>query len=249
MDFWDGDDRDDLDNVLFGGSDPPGDGSFDPFLPGIGQEGSEMDGDDGDIDSPTDDYGDNDLGRILRFSSQVASRQQSDDDQSLPWERGTNQPTKGEGSARDRAAADTGDRNVRRIADVRGGGATTGILRREQSEGVANSISDAQRRIRANATIPLDETEQVAAVKNDEAGHYKKITRHYERQSISRPPEFRSANFEATMMALKANATGDWILQVKVPAEFKSAVFDLGDAYGLALDITVARKSYSRDES
>ena len=49
------------------------------------------------------------------------------------------------------------------------------------------------------------------------------------------------------MMALKANAAGDWIVQIKVPAEYKSAVFDLGDAYGLALEVQITRKSYDRN--
>lgn len=246
MEFWEGTDRDDLDRVFFGGGDPPADGSFDPFLPGLGKE----DGSDDDVYGDTNDSGEQDdpasVIRYGRFGNQGNGRFQPDDDKPFPWERGTDQPTVGERSARERQAADTGNRNVGRVAAERGGSPPTGV-RRTESAGVASSIAAAQQRIRADASVPLTDDEQRAAVVDRQEHPRSKIPRHYERQSITRPPQFQRTTFEATMMALKANAAGDWIVQIKVPAEYKSAVFDLGDAYGLALEVQITRKSYDRN--
>ncbi len=240
-------DPDDLDSVLFGGSDPPADGSFDPFLPGLGNE----DGSDDDVYGVTDDaeQSDDSVGviRYGRFGGQDPGGFQQNDIGPLPWERGTDQPTVGESSARARTAADTGNRNVGRIAEQRSGGSSTGLVRRQRAEGVASSIADAQERIREQSRIPLDDDERRRAVKSDEAGEVKKITRTYERQSILTPPQFQECFFEATLVTLKSNVTGDWIITLKVPPEFKSQVFDLGDAYGLALTTTIVRKRYTKN--
>lgn len=234
---------DDLDSVLFGGSDSPGDGGFDPFTEGIGGDESTSDGPDGDDDSFQ--RNDDSIGviRYGRFGGQDPGGITPTDNGPLPWAGGTNPSAAELRTERTREATSAGNRYVGRVADERSGGNPAG-LRRTASTGVADSIAAAQQRIREQSREPLTGPESVAAVKADEAGETKKITRSYEKQSILAPPTFKSTNFEATIMGLKANTAGDWIIQLRVPPDFRESVTCLGDAYGLALDVVIVKRNF-----
>jgi hypothetical protein len=75
----------------------------------------------------------------------------------------------------------------------------------------------------------------------------RKITRHYERQAITAPPPFKRSDFEATLVGLKANTTGDWIITLRVGQENREAATSLGDAYGLALDVVIEKHLFTND--
>jgi hypothetical protein len=239
---------DDLDSVLLGGDDSIGDGDFDPFDTGSGEN-------DGSDDSSTYGYGPdsesndtNAFDGLLGTGREIRAAEPRDDDQPLPWARG-NQPVSGEGSARERAAADTGDRNVRRVADERTGDAGTGVARKQRSSGVADSIESAQSAIRKRVrdSQPLDDGERESVklvIKEQNQSPYSKVKRRYERREIKNVPIFGATNFEATITGLKANTAGNWIVQFNIPAEFRDSATVLGDAYGLALKVTVERKLY-----
>jgi hypothetical protein len=240
----------DIDSVLFGGSDPPADGSFDPFLPGLGYSSDEDDGPDGAGDDPEQPDGADGVIRYGRFGSEGNSGFQQNDDQSLPWEGRTGNPPRGIAEQQQREGTDTGIGNVRRIADQRGGSTGTGAFRRERPEGLAGSISDAQQRIRAVATQPLDSHDERGIAVAAQTFHTGsgKPKREYQKQALSSPPQFQSTEFEATLMGLKSNVAGNWILQLVIPPSDAAGVFDLKDAYGLALKVSVVRKRYTDGE-
>jgi hypothetical protein len=236
----------DLDSVLFGGSDPPGDGSFDPFLPGLGESQREDDSNDGDIDTAVIYDGTNSFGRSDRSSGEGDSGFTQDDDRPFPGARRTVEQAVGIAEQREREAADAGDRHLRRVAEQRGGSAGTGTPRRESSEGVANSIADAQQRIKLRAVDPLtpaDERTLAIAAERQGPG-VGKPKREYQKRIVSSPPQFQETEFEATLMGFKSNVAGNWILQLVIPPMDAAAVIDLKDAYGLALKVTVTRKRY-----
>lgn len=247
----------DLDSVLFGGSDPPADGSFDPFLPGLGQEGAaaspsvrDTDGHDGDgYEEAVDDDG---IGiiRYGRFGDQSDSEHERDSDQSLPWQGARDQPVAGAGERHDRERADAGIRNVRRTAEEHSGRSTAGGTR-ANSPRVDSSISAAAERIRADLRVPLDARERSAAVLKWEQARAApgggKIRR-YEKQGVTDAPQFMSTDFEAMLVGLKAGRGGDWILTLQVSRDARQAVYSMDDAFGLALDIHVQRRKMTPDD-
>jgi hypothetical protein len=236
-------DDDNPHSVFLGNGDSPGDELFDPFEPRVGtslEPDDREDGNvDGDIDTATFQYDPNNRGRQFGNSHQGSP----DNDGPIPWPRSPSQSTIGEQSERDRAAADTGDRNIRRVADSRTGGSQQRIVRRERAEGVASSILDAQQRVRTHLSIPLSDEERADIPRVAEPGGDKTI-RHFIRSGIHAPPQFEQTVFEATIHGLKSNASGDWIIQFIVPAADRDAATILGDAYGLALDVAVIRKHF-----
>lgn len=246
-------DDDDLDSVLFGGSDSPGGGVFDPFEQGDGTDGEQDDGSDGIDYDP--EQSDSSVGvvRYGRFGGKDPGGFEPNDAGPLPWERGTDQPTSGGDQQRDLERTDTGIRNVRRVAESRSESPTTGsaggFARKQNSPTVANSIGDAQQRIRADAAVPLSDDELGPAIRAlDNGVKSRKITRHYEKQAITQPPTFRSTNFEATLTGLKANTTGDWIVMLRIPQQYREQATSLGDAYGLALDVVVVKHNFNPND-
>ena len=230
---------DDLDSVLLGGGLNPVHDAFDPFATGIGEGDGDSDSDDGDTDSAIIyDYGDT----FGRFSGGYNEAVPTDGESLLG--PGPKPSTTGADEQRERAATDAGIGNVRRVADERGGNPGTGVARRTRSEGVASSIGQAAQRIRAEASIPLTDDERRAGVNSLGNGTQDrgKIKRTYTRSIITEVPTFRRSSFEAMLMGLKANTNGDWIIQLKVPNEFTTEATSLGQAYGLALDISITRK-------
>lgn len=233
----------DLDDVLFGGSDPPADGSFDPFLPGLGEEGREDYGDSRDSDTAIIYSYTDAIGRQHGTDSEGPGRLQPDDDQPLPWSGTAVRRVVGADEQRDRAATDIG---IRSVAAKHQGSIGPGGTGREQSDGVANSLFDAQQRIRAESG---DGPTTVRIVEGGNRNHTPilKPTRPYERQEIHRPPEFENTSFEAMLLKQASNTAGEWIITLKAPMTEKDNVFDLADAYGLALTVTITRKRFRPD--
>ena len=102
----------DLDSVLLGASDNPADGSFDPFLPRFNDDDEPGDGRYGATDDPIQQDVATGVIRYGGFGGQGDSGLQPDDDESLPWAGGTDQPTTGADEQRLRAATDAGDRQL-----------------------------------------------------------------------------------------------------------------------------------------
>lgn len=168
----------------------------------------------------------------------------------------------------EREAAATGDRHVGRVADLRSGSDPAGASGGSGSaaERVADSIRLAQQRLRSDRTV--DSTVRVGtperaaipdgAIVNGSTlrsleqvvipDESTPIKRHYERTTLSAPPSFHSTTFESTIIGLKANTTGDWIISFKVSPEHKAAVMDLAGAYGLALIMHVERRKRGSNE-
>ena len=252
------DDDLDIDSVLFGGSDPPVDGSFDPWLPGLGQERTEDDSGNGTSDHHFRDggftAGDDDAEGVIRygrFGGEGDRIDQRDDGEPLPWQGATDRPIVGAAERREREAADTGNRNVTRTAEERTGRSNEGGTRTDPPR-LASSINAAAERIRADIRIPLDARERSAAVIKWEESRGNgpgggKIPRTYERKRLDHAPQFMATDFEATLAGLKANTNGIWIITLTVAPYDKSAVYTLDDAYGLALDVHVQRKRMAPD--
>ncbi len=242
------DDYLDIDDVLFGASDPPADGSFDPFLPGLGQDDTEGDGRYGGADDSEPSDGADGVIRYGRFGGQSHSGQQPDDDEPLPWAGGTDQPARGIEEQRDREAADAGNRQLRRVANERGRSPGTGTVGRERTESVEGGIAAAQQRIGRLASVPItpnDERALAIGAREHRDGVQYKPKREYQKQHILTPPQFQQCEFEATLQGLKSNTAGNWMLQLIVPPSDANAVFQLKDGYGLALKVTVVRKPFS----
>jgi hypothetical protein len=238
----------DIDSVLFGGSDPPADGSFDPFLPGLGQEGSEDDGLYGEPNYADQSDDSDGVVRYGRFGSEGDEGLQPDYDGPPTWEGRTDKPAVGTDEQRLREAADAGIGHLRRVADARGGGSGTGAFRRDNPPRVANSIADAQQRIRELARVPITPDDERAIAVAAERGpeQRSKPKRTYEKQRISAPPQFQECKFIATLAGLKTNVAGTWTLTLSVPAD-DAAMFDLKNSYGLALNVHVERKRFTSD--
>lgn len=213
---------DDLDSVLLGGDIGPDGGDFDPFATGDGT-------DDGDVDTAIIYDRSDAFGGFVGGGIQGDSGQPANDDGPLFRSRADHPSSAALREQREREAVDTGIGNVGRVAADRSGHTSEGVARRERSEGVANSLFDAQQRVRADIARSDDD----------------RIKRHYERQSITAPPQFESTSFEATIAKLQANATGDWIITLKVPSANRAEATVLGDSYGLALQVTIERKRFS----
>ena len=98
---------------------------------------------------------------------------------------------------------------------------------------MANSILDAQQRLRGE----LPHFEEFP----------RKGPRTYNKREVLTPPQFQSANFEATIFKLQSNAAGEWMLTLKVPPEYREQATSLGDSYGLSLMVNVNRKRYDPD--
>lgn len=254
----------DLDSVLFGGSDPPNDGSFDPFLPGLRQEGTTDDGDGWEADGypgigsqeSDDDNADNIVG-YGRFDNEGYRIHEQDDGGPLPWQREGDIGVLGAEERRAREAADTGNRNIRGVAEKRSGGTGTGgngTGTRTHSTNVESSIGAAAERIRADLRVPLDARERSAAVirwsehTRSTGPGGGKLKRQYVRDDPDAPMQFISSDFECMMTGLKANSSGNWILTLQIPAEAGQAIFPLHKAFGLALDVHVQRRKYKPDD-
>lgn len=255
----------DLDSVLFGGSDPPNDGSFDPFLPGLRQEGDTDGPDDGTSDGYLGDGSEaaehDDADNIVgygRFSDEGYRIHQQNDDGPLPWQREGDIGLLGAEERRAREGADTGTRNIRGVAEKRAGSvgageAGTGV--RTNQPNVDSSISAAAERIRADIRVPLDARERSSAVVRW-SQHTRstgpgggKIKRQYVRDDPDAPMQFISANFEAMLTGLKANSSGHWIMTLQIAPEEGQAIFPMHMAFGLALDMHVQRRRFKPDDS
>lgn len=249
------DDYNDPDTVLLGGGLRATDDSFDPFEPRVRHEG----------EPPADSYGEaggyigvsgedrqhDDAEGVIRygrFGDETGGLDKSDDDRPLPWESPGSVHVSGADERRAREAASTGDRNIRGVAATHGGGATAGGTgdTKTHSPRVDSSIHAAGERIRAELTGPVDTRQRSAAIIAwDAAGRdFRKIEgprRQYQKQGIVTAPQFLNTTFEAMLMGLKANASGDWILTLKIDQDAGQLVFPLHSAFGLALDIEVNR--------
>ena len=62
-------------------------------------------------------------------------------------------------------------------------------------------------------------------------------------RGIVTPPKFQSATLTGMMGGLKSNVAGTWIVTLHIDSESYNEVMKLSLAHGLALDITVKRKS------
>lgn len=249
------DDYLDRDAVLFGGDDPPSDGSFDPFLPGLSEEGSTSFRGDDSADTavihqfPENsggyEYVDDDGYTVLERSHNGSDRiDKSDDDRSLPWEGAGNLTVHGAAERAAREAADAGNRNIRRVAEShdRSVGAGADGNGKTHSTGVDSSISAAAQRIRSEIAGPVDTGRRSAAIaKFAESGHLPLGPRQYQKQGVTAPPRFMSTEFEAMLTGLKANVSGDWILTLKIEQSEGDKIFPLHSAFGLALDVHVDR--------
>ena len=255
------DDDSDLGSVLLGGGLHATDDSFDPFRPGLREEGPE--GDDGDAvdDSPIIPNGREGIDKSVEYSDDGYrieqpghdgghSFDQRGDDQPLPWQGAGSQRVVGAAERRDREAADAGNRNVRGASTTHGGGPTAGGTRNAQTHSprVDSSIDAAAQRIRADLSgaRPVDTGRRanvLRALANgaDRVDGPGQVKRQYQKQGIVLPPTFLETTFEAMLMGLKANASGDWILTLKIDQDAGQLVFPLHSAFGLALDVSVAR--------
>lgn len=255
--------NDDIDPgpVFLRDSDPSTDEPFDPFKPRFREEGGtatpspgNSDGHDGSsYEETTDDDG---IGiiRYGRFSDEGDGEHQQDDDRPLPWQGTGDIGILGATERRDREGADTGTRNIRGTAEKHARLPNTGRYRTESSAhspGVENSISAAAERIRADLREPLDARERSAAVVrwSEEGDKNRKLKRQYQKTGVLIPPQFLNTTFEAMMVGLKANVSGEWILTLKIDADAAQLVFPLHSAFGLALNVEVSRHSHRPDET
>lgn len=248
----------DPDSQLFGDGDSPADGSFDPFLPGLGQERDTSAEPLGDSDRHSrvsySDSGDDEPETVIRygkFSDSGGNLDKSDDNRPLPWEGAGSVTVSGADERRAREGADTGNRNIRRTAERHDRDTPTGTIgdRKTHSAGVDSSISAAAQRIRGELAGPVDARQRSVAIAEFAAkGHMQLGPRQYQKQGITAPPQFLNTTFEAMLMGLKANASGDWILQLKIDQDAGQLVFPLHSAFGLALDVSVTRHNNRADD-
>jgi hypothetical protein len=267
------DDYSDLGDVLLGGGLHAVSDSFDPFEVRPRHQGRptdhDDDHDDGDIDSDFIDHQPDD-----QFRPQYSGREgfgehdgggiqsiggyQPDDDQPLPWAGGTKGSVVGSAERREREAAGTGDRNVRRTAERHGGGTDTGAVGHTapDSTRVDSSISAAQQRIRNDLrgssqsnTGRLDVGRSIAVQRFQERG-LRGTSYELPRQAPHVPTRFESTSFFALLTGLKANAQGDWILTFKVDRDERHSIYALDDAFNIVLDIGIKLRRFTqRDES
>lgn len=155
--------------------------------------------------------------------------------------------------ARERQAINTGDRNIR--------GATPDSDRgdRKRTSGIkgdrSSSIEEAANRLRADLRTS-DITERESSTDGtgrmddrvDRVEEYIKVNQHsggkrnYTRRTISHAPTFEEIDFECQIYGIKANASGDWMITIKVPYEESHAATALAKAYGLALRTRMTKK-------
>ena len=246
--------NDDSDFAFFGGSPDTADLPF-PFgpTPEPGYEPGDSD-DDGSDGAHSYDQHEHGVIRYGRFSDEDDERAADDIRDSVPWTRGPIHVIRGAAEQREREAADTGDRHVGRVADARSGehpagehgGRTAGAAR------VANNLGDATLRLRETpsggiALVPRRPIDD-GPIETDTATIERVIKRQYERSNLTEAPKFRECQFEATLVGLRANPNGDWIIQFKVSPEFDNAVTQLKHGYGLALQADFRRKQRATDD-
>lgn len=265
------DDYNDLGAVLLGGGLRATDDGFDPFAIDLGSEpgeegaedlsgGRTEPGDDGDIDTAIVYDRSNSFGRHDgdhasfyrsddRDGSFLVGRSEQDSNRSLPWQGTGSAHVIGAGERRDREAKDAGNRRLSRAAEEHGGNPQSGRTGTpaEDSARVDSSIASASERILTDLRKPLDTRSAVARWKA--RGEKDLGKKEYQKQGITAPPTFDNTRFEAVVTGLKANASGDWILTLKVDRNARQSVYSLDDAFGLALNVTVERVRHRAEET
>jgi hypothetical protein len=236
-----------LDSVLFGGDDPPGDGSFDPFLPGLG----EADGTNDDLYGDTDHSGESNSSvgviRYGRFGGESDNGYEPDDDGPLLRTGGPDNTVFGSEEHRARAATDTGIGHLRRVADERSGSTREGEP--GTHKGVASSIAAAQQRIRESAIQPITDSERrdIAVASGSFTHGSNKPKREYQKRTVTEVPTFQECEFIATIAGLKTNVTGTWTLTLNISPSESAEALKLKDSFGLALTVHAYRKQYTVD--
>ena len=166
----------------------------------------------------------------------------------------------------DHRRSDTGIGNVRRVAAERSTGAGTGGAGTGQPDEdaekptdrglgrrMATSIEQAAERLRAEHSEGLTlvdgpglEARIKEFVHSEGKGGNFHAKRAYQRSVITSAPKFRECELtEVNLAGLRAAATGEWIVTLKIPPSCFEEVTKLSSAYGLALDMTITRKSYA----
>lgn len=247
-------DDDDLGSVLLGSSDPSSDMDYDPFSVVGGENDNEARGDiSGYGQGPESDHPIGER-RYSGASGEGSEGIPADDSRPLLRPGGSDQLNADAQWTADRERAAGRDRQLRRVAEQRSGGAGTGEDGGARAPAVANTIRDAAARIRADFAREPGTAERVGIGRQLEgqAEHgtqqvqpRKKIT--YERSSVLTPPQFRHTEFEAIVSKLQSNTDGSWMLTLRIPPYCRQQATLLGDAYGLALGVTVERLSFLRD--
>lgn len=248
-------DDDDLGTVLLGSSDNSSDMDFDPFNP-IVRKHDEQDG--GDSYGNGTDAEPDHRASFLRYSGTSGEGSEgipADDSRSVLGPGTGDTVTTGAVEQRSIDQRRARDDQLRRTAEQRSGGTKEGSGRGRVPTGMANSIRDAAERIRNDFAREPNDTERVGIGRQleEQDSHdtqrkspTRKIT--YERQAVLSPPLFRTTQFEAIVSKLQSNADGSWMLTLRIPPYDRAQATVLGDAYGLALDVTVNRRSFTRRE-
>ena len=238
--------NDDSDIAFFGSSPDTADLPF-PFGPTPEPGYEPGDSDDDGSDSPhAYDQHEHGVIRYGRFNDHDDEATTDDVRDSVPWQRGPIHIVRGAAEQREREAADTGDRHVGRVADARTGVHTSGGTGGSDQR-VANSLRDASERARGSIVTQLGRGPELPIVDGLETDT-RTIKRHYELSTLTEVPKFRHCEFEGTLVGLKANVNGDWIVQFKVSPRFDEAVMQLKHGYGLALKHVIDRKKHSTDD-
>lgn len=166
-----------------------------------------------------------------------------------------------------RAARAAGTRQIQRSAATHTGGDVAGGEGSADSgtdeHPLAQSLADAQSRFRAEQALPesRDNTLVEAALASSpvllERGGYTRTATQLEETrtrltrshgQITEVPKFTHAEFEAQFYGLKANASGDWMLTLRIPAGNYDEVMKMSQSHGLALDVDISRRPIARAE-
>lgn len=145
----------------------------------------------------------------------------------------------------ERAAADTGNRNIGRAAGQHSGSDHSGLGRGTGEP--AGTIEEAASRLQQSLggttrSDPGDLDDRVKSFIAKTLGGQQRRTNHYTPKPKAREG-FDTATFECTINKIATNTQGDWLVTIKIPFEHRHHVRELDGGFGMAIETTMTRKN------
>ena len=145
----------------------------------------------------------------------------------------------------ERAATDTGDRNIRGAARQHSGSDPAGLV--GGSGGAAGSIEEAASRLQeslrgTNRSVDVDDRVRAFIEKRKDSPLTSQEPGTFAPHTPPRPMGFDTATFECTINKIATNTQGDWLVTIKIPFEHRAHVRELDGGFGMAIETTMTRK-------